>query len=199
MRRLATKPRIQDIADILGLSYSATQKMGYRGAPLFDLPKLLDWWREKCRTAPPEALIAAAAAAGAKPADEPDEDAPDEDDSPVESVDIEQAVEAQRQNFGIIQRELAKAQRSKNHSMIELWQGRIDKSAHSLARLEKIAKEVRDADKRWLPVDTLRQVWNELHQNLNERLYAVAADPDRSTLRERWDAAVAKLLEDPFK
>ncbi len=186
--------RIQDVADICGLSYSALQKVKGKGAPIDDLPALLKWWQENRRTKPPEALVIAAAKADqGQAADEPEDDEP-----PIEALDIEQAVEAQRQNFAIIQRELRKAQKSGSHTLIEMWQGRIDKSALSLARLEKIAKEVREADKRWLPLEAFREAWNEVHTNLNERLYAVAADPDRSTLRARWDAAVAKLLENPF-
>lgn len=194
MRRLSTETTFREIAEKIGLSYSSIQKLKAEGAPIRDMPAFLEWWRANKRTAPPGGLIAAAAEDGEAPPEIP----PVEEEESIEGLDIEQAVEAQRQNFAILQRHLKLAQKSNSHTLIELWQGRIDKSAHSLARLEKIAKEVRDADKRWLPVDTLRQVWNDLHQNLNERLYEVAAHPDRSTLRQRWDAAVAKLLEDPF-
>lgn len=201
MRRNSSSLTQQDYAEMYGLTDRHLTNLRKRGAPVRDPQKLVEWYAQNMKTSVPAGILATAAKDKAAESGEPQtEETPQIDFADIDPTDIEEAADIQRRNFSMVQRRLEAAHQSGNEPLIELWQGRLDKTALSLSRLEKIAKDVRQHDHRYVPVESVKSVFNELHTNLSETLYAVAAlnNPD-PTLRDRWDKAVARLLQDPFK
>jgi transcriptional regulator with XRE-family HTH domain len=200
MKRHSAELTQTDCAEIYGVSERALTDMRKNGAPVKDPIKMIAWWTEKKKTPPPAGLLSAAAKqeAGEFGSDFSNTFAGNSIDD-VEATDIEEAAEMQRRNFTMVQRQLDVAHKKGSDPLIELWQGRLDKTALSLSRLEKIANEVRHTDQRYIPIASVRTVFNELHSNLCDILYQVAQyqNPE-PTLRKRWDDVVSRLLEEPF-
>lgn len=194
-----SKPTQLALAIRYGTSLSTINRWQAAGAPVDgDAAKLLNWWRGHYPKGVPPVGLTVAAAAGPP---ESKRSVPRVSAIPPEEViDIFGACVCQRKNIAVLQRRLEAAQERDDHVRAERWARCIDRATFALARLEKVAKEVRRADELFVPVDSVREVWGRFHRHLSNTLFAVAAKHSTNlpALKKAWHTATAPLRADLF-